>query len=132
MQIGRCGGTVYALVSKTSPARVEGSNLSTGTSKVLQGALSKARSGLGRLSFTYNNRPYDNFYDSLFFQSLEVFFLLLWLTLLSFLDIYRAIQLLHRILMHAWHNVRVDIQSHRYLTMPKDFLNNLWVDFKTE
>ncbi len=27
---GRCGGTVYALVSKTSPARVEGSNLSTG------------------------------------------------------------------------------------------------------
>src|SRR5712691_2442599 len=28
----RCGGTVYALVSKTSPARVEGSNLSIGIS----------------------------------------------------------------------------------------------------
>src|SRR5713101_4929629 len=26
----RCGGTVYALVSKTSPERVEGSNLSIG------------------------------------------------------------------------------------------------------
>ena len=26
----RCGGTVYASVSKTDPARVEGSNLSTG------------------------------------------------------------------------------------------------------
>src|SRR2546430_12088473 len=32
---GRCGGTVYALVSKTSPARVEGSNLSIGISPFL-------------------------------------------------------------------------------------------------
>ncbi len=30
----RCGGTVYALVSKTSPARVEGSNLSTGIARL--------------------------------------------------------------------------------------------------
>ncbi len=34
--MSRCGGTVYALVSKTSPARVEGSNLSTGITPPLK------------------------------------------------------------------------------------------------
>src|SRR6266702_1835179 len=40
----RCGGTVYALVSKTSPARVEGSNLSIGTSRIWRPPMSSAPS----------------------------------------------------------------------------------------
>src|SRR5256714_14607509 len=48
---GRCGGMVYALVSKTSPARGEGSNLSIGTYKKVRGVSSRARSGLRRFCF---------------------------------------------------------------------------------
>src|SRR5450755_814610 len=66
------------------------------------------------------------------FGFLGCFLSVLWLILPQRTLSNRFIQLIHRILVHARHHMRVDVQRHTDLTMPKNFLHHLRMHAKTE
>jgi len=44
----------------------------------------------------------------------------------------RRIHLVHRLLLHGWQDVRIDIHRHANLRVPQHFLHDFWVDSQRE